>query len=107
MTGPPPSFTLFPYTTLFRSWMIAISTRPPLLLLWGFLWAALRGGAAWLAMSGASLPMLRFYRCPAVLAPLLPAIALFYMAATVGSAIQFWRGRGGQWKGRYQAAASS
>ena len=43
---------------------------------------------------------------PVALAPLLPAIALFYTAATVGSAIQFWRGRGGQWKGRYQAAAS-
>ena len=57
-------------------------------------------------MSGTYLPMLRFYRCPAALAPLMPVIALFYTAATVGSAIQFWRGRGGQWKGRYQAAAS-
>ena len=37
--------------------------------------------------------------------PLLPAIALFYMAATIFSAVQFWRGRGGAWKGRYQAAA--
>jgi len=86
--------------------MIVIYVMPPLLLLSGSLWGALLGGAAWLAMSGAYLPMLRFYRCPAVLAPLLPAIALFYTAATVGSAIQFWRGRGGQWKGRYQAAAS-
>jgi hopene-associated glycosyltransferase HpnB len=87
--------------------MIVIYVAPPLLLLSGSLWGALLGGGAWLAMSGAYLPMLRFYRCPAVLAPLLPAIALFYTAATVGSAIQFWRGRGGQWKGRYQAAASS
>jgi hopene-associated glycosyltransferase HpnB len=86
--------------------MIVIYVMPPLLLLSGSLWGALLGGAAWLAMSGAHLPMLRFYRCPAVLAPLLPVIALFYTAATVGSAIQFWRGRGGQWKGRYQAAAS-
>jgi hopene-associated glycosyltransferase HpnB len=86
--------------------MIVIYVMPPLLLLSGSLWGALLGGAAWLAMSGAYLPMLRFYRCPAVLAPLLPVIALFYTAATVGSAIQFWRGRGGQWKGRYQAAAS-
>jgi hopene-associated glycosyltransferase HpnB len=86
--------------------MIVIYVMPPLLLLSGSLWGALLGGAAWLAMSGGYLPMLRFYRCPAVLAPLLPAIALFYTAATVGSAIQFWRGRGGQWKGRYQAAAS-
>jgi hopene-associated glycosyltransferase HpnB len=86
--------------------MIVIYIAPPLLLLSGSLWGALLGGAAWLAMSGAYLPMLRFYRCPALLAPLLPAIALFYTAATLGSAIQFWRGRGGQWKGRYQAAAS-
>jgi hypothetical protein len=54
-------------------------------------------------MSLAFLPILRLYRCPAVLAPLLPAIALFYTAATVGSAILFWRGRGGSWKGRFQA----
>ena len=30
----------------------------------------------------------------------LPLIALFYMAATVGSAIDFWRGRGANWKNR-------
>ena len=36
---------------------------------------------------------------------LLPVIAAFYMAATLGSAVQFWRGRGGAWKGRFQAAA--
>ncbi len=87
--------------------MIVIYVMPPLLLLSGSLWGALLGGAAWLAMSGAYLPTLRFYRCPVALAPLLPAIALFYTAATVGSAVQFWRGRGGQWKGRYQAPASS
>jgi hypothetical protein len=34
----------------------------------------------------------------------LPLVALFYTAATIGSAVQFWRGRGGRWKGRYQAA---
>ncbi|HYU12366.1 MAG TPA: glycosyltransferase, partial [Stellaceae bacterium] len=86
--------------------MIVIYVIPPLLLLSGSPWGAVLGGAAWLAMSGAYLPMLRFYRCPVALAPLLPIIALFYTAATVGSAIQFWRGRGGRWKGRYQAAAS-
>jgi hopene-associated glycosyltransferase HpnB len=86
--------------------MIVIYVMPPLLLLSDSRWGALLGGVAWLAMSGAYLPTLRCYRCPAVLALLLPAIALFYTAATVGSAIQFWRGRGGRWKGRYQAAAS-
>jgi hopene-associated glycosyltransferase HpnB len=86
--------------------MIVLYVMPPLLLLSGSPWGAVLGGTAWLAMSGTYLPMLRFYRCPVALAPLMPVIALFYTAATVGSAIQFWRGRGGQWKGRYQAAAS-
>src|SRR5439155_15499609 len=86
--------------------MIVTYVMPPLLLLSVSPWGAVLGGAAWVAMSGTYLPMLRFYRCPAALAPLMPVIALFYTAATVGSAIQFWRGRGGQWKGRYQAAAS-
>jgi hopene-associated glycosyltransferase HpnB len=30
----------------------------------------------------------------------LPLIALFYMAATVGSALNYWRGRGARWKSR-------
>jgi hopene-associated glycosyltransferase HpnB len=66
--------------------------------------AMLLGGAAWLAMALSFLPILRLYRSPPLVALLLPVIALFYMTATIGSAIQFWRGRGGSWKGRYQAA---
>jgi hopene-associated glycosyltransferase HpnB len=82
-----------------------IFAMPPLLLLWsGSPEAMALGGAAWLAMSLAYMPMLRFYWCPLWLAPFLPLIALFYTAATIGSAVQFWRGRGGHWKGRYQAA---
>jgi len=84
--------------------LIVIFIAPPLLLLSGSASGMALGAAAWLAMSLAYLPMLRFYRCSVMLAPLLPLIALFYTAATIGSAIQFWRGRGGQWKGRYQAA---
>jgi hypothetical protein len=30
----------------------------------------------------------------------LPLIALFYMAATCGSALDHWRGRGARWKSR-------
>jgi hypothetical protein len=33
----------------------------------------------------------------------LPLIAAFYMGYTLDSAVQFWRGRGGMWKGRAQA----
>jgi hopene-associated glycosyltransferase HpnB len=78
---------------------------PPLLLLSSSPEAAALGGAAWAAMSVAFVPALRAHRAPAALAPLLPLIALFYAAATLASAIAFWRGRGGSWKGRFQAAA--
>jgi hypothetical protein len=33
----------------------------------------------------------------------LPVIALCYMLFTLDSALQFARGKGGQWKGRIQA----
>ncbi len=79
---------------------------PPLLLLSGQPAAALCGALAWLAMTVSFLPTLRAYRSSPLLAPLLPLIALFYLAATVASAVQFWRGRGGYWKGRFQAASS-
>jgi hopene-associated glycosyltransferase HpnB len=80
---------------------------PPLLVLLSASKLAMAlGGAAWLAMAASFLPMLRLYRCPPWVALLLPAIAAFYMAATLGSAVQFWRGRGGMWKGRFQAVAA-
>jgi hopene-associated glycosyltransferase HpnB len=83
--------------------MTLVYLAPPLLLFSGSTAARALGAAAWLAMSVAFVPVLRLYRCPIAVAPLLPAIALFYMAATIGSAMLFWRGRGGGWKGRFQA----
>jgi hypothetical protein len=87
--------------------MVLLYVAPPLLLLSGSTAAGALGAVAWLAMSLAFLPILRSYRCPAILAVLLPAMALFYTAATVASAVMFWRGRGGEWKGRFQAARAS
>ena len=58
--------------------------------------------AAWLAMTVAYLPMVRFYELPAFWAPLLPASALVYLAATLDSARRHWRGTGGEWKGRVE-----
>lgn len=78
---------------------------PPLLLLSPQPAAVLCGAAAWLGMSIAFLPTLRAYDAPLLQALLLPPIALFYLAATIASAVLFWRGRGGYWKGRFQAAA--
>ena len=64
--------------------------------------AAPLGLAAWAAMALAYLPTLRFYGRSPAWAPLLPAIALVYLAATIDSARRHWLGKGGEWKGRIQ-----
>ncbi|MEU2793691.1 glycosyltransferase [Streptomyces sp. NPDC007100] len=66
--------------------------------------AAALGGAAWAVMTGTYLPMLRYYRQPLWLAPLLPFTALLYLLMTVDSAVQHYRGRGAAWKGRTYGA---
>lgn len=58
---------------------------------------------AWALMSATFVPTLRFYRQSPVWAPALPLAAAFYAWATLVSAVRYWRGRGGQWKGRAQA----
>jgi hypothetical protein len=75
---------------------------PPLLLLSGRPVLAALGAAAWILMAVAYAPMLRFYRQPLQWSLCLPAVALLYGLATLRSAIQYRRGRGGQWKGRAQ-----
>ncbi|MEV5376458.1 glycosyltransferase [Streptomyces nondiastaticus] len=61
------------------------------------------GAAAWAIMAGTYVPMLRYYRQPLLLAPLLPFTALLYLLMTVDSAVQHYRGRGAAWKGRTYA----
>jgi hopene-associated glycosyltransferase HpnB len=75
---------------------------PPIFGLAGKLPALL----AWAAMSLAYLPMLRYHRLPLWMAPLLPAVAVFYLGATLDSARRHWMGRGGVWKGRAQSHAA-
>jgi hopene-associated glycosyltransferase HpnB len=53
------------------------------------------------------VPMVRYYRLFPLYALALPVAALFYMYATVRSALSYWSGRGGEWKGRAQDAASA
>ncbi|MFG2326090.1 glycosyltransferase [Streptomyces sp. NPDC048568] len=65
--------------------------------------AAVLGGAAWLVMAGTYAPMVRHYRQPPWLAPLLPFTAFLYLLMTVDSAVQHYRGRGAAWKGRTYA----
>jgi hopene-associated glycosyltransferase HpnB len=82
--------------------MVVIYIVPPVLALWlgPRAWPAC---AAWALMCIAYAPMLRYYRRSLLWAPILPVVALFYVSATVGSAVRFWRGKGGQWKARVQA----
>ncbi len=64
------------------------------------------GAFAWALMTLAYLPMVRFYGLNPLWALTLPPAAVFYAGATVVSALKYWRGRGGQWKGRAQDAAA-
>ncbi|MEU2623214.1 glycosyltransferase [Streptomyces sp. NPDC007157] len=65
--------------------------------------AVLVGAGAWLVMTATYVPMLRYYRQPLWLAPLLPFTAFLYLLMTVDSAVQHYRGRGAAWKGRTYA----
>jgi hopene-associated glycosyltransferase HpnB len=81
---------------------LAITCLVPAIVAFFGGWATLWGGAAWLLMSTAFWPTLRFYSRSLLWAPLLPLVALFYMGATIHSAVRYWLGRGGEWKGRAQ-----
>ena len=61
------------------------------------------GVVAWLLMTLSFLPTVRFYRLSTAWAPLLPLTAVFYTYATWLSAVRYWMGKGGLWKGRAQA----
>jgi hopene-associated glycosyltransferase HpnB len=73
----------------------------------GDLTAPVLGGLAWLVMAGTYGPMLRYYGQPRLAALLLPFTATLYLAMTVDSAIQHYRGRGAAWKGRTYPARRS
>jgi len=65
------------------------------------------GLAAWALMAITYLPTVRFYKLSPLWAAALPLAAAFYTYATWISAVRYWLGRGGQWKGRAQAPAKS
>ena len=76
--------------------LAATYLAPPALALSGSWW----GAAAWALMTFAYFPAVRFYRISPLWSLALPAVAVFYLGATVLSAVDHWRGRGGLWKGR-------
>ena len=82
------------------TWLI-----PPVAALFAGGLARWLGIAAWIMLGASYLPTLRRYGCSRLWAPLLPLVAAFYLAATIGSAVNHYRGRGVAWKGRaYQGA---
>ena len=82
--------------------MVITYVSPPLLLLTGSRLAFILGAAAWAAMTVTYSTMVRYYRLNALWALALPLAALFYLGATMHSAVKYWSGSGGDWKGRVQ-----
>lgn len=83
--------------------MLLTYLAPLILLLTHDFSARILGASAWLLMTVSFVPTARFYRISSVWAFFLPLAALFYTYATWLSAVRYWLGKGGQWKGRAQA----
>ena len=73
---------------------------PGATILLGHGWQRAVGFAAFGLSAISYLPTLTRYGRSRFWALALPLIALFYMAATCGSALNYWRGRGARWKSR-------
>lgn len=58
------------------------------------------GGITWLLMAVSYLPTLRLYDLSPWWGLSLPVIALLYTLMTLDSALRYWQGKGGGWKGR-------
>jgi len=82
--------------------MVITYLAPVLLLLAGNRLAIFMGAAAWAAMTTTYFPIVREYRLNPAWALTLPLAALFYLGATIHSAVKYWNGTGGDWKGRVQ-----
>ena len=85
--------------------MLLTYVAPPILLLAPDRAAAAFGLAAWVISAILYAPIVRLYRAPLWMAACLPVVAIFYLIATAESAVRYWTGRGGEWKGRIQDAS--
>jgi hopene-associated glycosyltransferase HpnB len=80
--------------------MVLVYLVPPAAALFAHGPARWAGLLAWIAMGVAFAPTLRRFRISLAWAAFLPLTALFYTAATVGSAADHMQGRGVMWKRR-------
>jgi hopene-associated glycosyltransferase HpnB len=83
--------------------MALVYIAPPLFAIFARGPVQAAGAVTWAMMALALAPMLLLYGRPLIGGFALPAIAAAYVAFTFDSALQYWRGRGGYWKGRFQA----
>ena len=82
--------------------MVITYLVPPLLLLTRSRLTIFMGALASAAMTMTYSTIVRYYRLNPAWALTLPLAALFYLGATIHSALNYWTGRGGDWKGRFQ-----
>lgn len=80
--------------------MMLVWIAPMLLALFGRGLTRKLGALTWAASMASYLPTLQRFRVSPLWAVLLPAVAVFYTAATIGSAVDHHRGRGVRWKNR-------
>jgi hopene-associated glycosyltransferase HpnB len=100
------------FTQLRYSFLLLIATLTGLFVTYWMAWVAfftLNDPGWFLASTAISImtatygPTVRFYGLPWLWALTLPIAVIFYAYATFLSAVRYWLGRGGQWKGRTQA----
>jgi hopene-associated glycosyltransferase HpnB len=100
------------FAQLRNSFVLLVATLAGLFVTFWLAWILFFTGndPAWIMASTAVALMtttflltVLFYGLPPYWAFTLPLAAVFYGYATCLSAVRYWRGRGGQWKGRAQA----
>ena len=92
----------------YSAWLLGVTIAgltvvwlvPPLELAFGNGWHRACGLAACSLAAFSYVPTLARYGRSKAWALALPLIALFYMAATAASALNYWRGKGANWKNR-------
>ena len=103
------------FTQLRHSFLLLLATLFGLFVSYLLAWVLLlnRNEPAWLLaciaislMTATYAATVRFYDLSPLWAATLPIAAIFYGYATCVSAVRYWLGRGGQWKGRAQASGS-
>jgi hopene-associated glycosyltransferase HpnB len=91
--------------TLLGLAMVYLAPVMTALFAWGI--SQMAGWLAWIIMAVMYQPILRFYRLSPLWGLALPLIGLFYAGFTIQSAILYWSGKGGMWKGRAQAGTTT